>query len=257
MTNRIFGFISHLSKFLIISSNKKESRLKSINILQNSGIFNFLLIYGQNHKFKLTIPNKFKGHKNIEINIKNISNISLFPDNLKDINGHIIHVTIIRQMIIAEILNNGKLLNRFNFYLDILRQKMNATIKLHEIAKGWKNIPDLINKFNIEFIDTVRKNEMDLHLDDLITNDNISKIVTYDTTELCFLAHPPPPIPIYEQILIRPFDNKVWLVLLFSVFLVTLIWRFYGKIDRRVDSTSHFLLAVFGFFVGQSSKFKV
>lgn len=98
------------------------------------------MAYEKNNEINLIIPNKFKN--DVEIKLKNLQRSKvqksiieiLYPDKLKNLNGHSINTIYIANGL-TQNYDLGNITGRFPFFLDVMHEKMNATINLIELRK--------------------------------------------------------------------------------------------------------------------------
>lgn len=149
---------------------------------------------------------------------------------------------------------DGKFINKVSKFIEIIRDKLNASINMIEIVKNCLTQPEFDNRSRIEL------HEHNLILDFYASPDagmdNSGLIPFYGDTDHCFLVPLPPKIAIYEQILIRPMEREVWFFLGISIATSAFIWRLFKNFGAE-DSLWHFLFGMYAFFVGQSVEFRV
>lgn len=133
---------------------------------------------------------------------------------------------------------------------------MNATPNYFEIGHKYNyNTHESSYFVDNKPIEKFSTNQMDFSITFTIFFQHDRILSTLSSENFCFHVMHEPPIPLYEQILIRPFDNRVWVFLLASIVICVFIWWGF-KFLKDVDSPWQLLFATFGYFLGQSVKLR-
>lgn len=211
-----------------------------------------LVIFEENDEITAVIPNVYSEDIHMKFNDMqyNIANVDLFPEIPNNISLNIAFA-LEGEIIKTE---NGKIICKYTHFVDIIAQKLNASINYIHIAKDTKTQKEYAERLNGEI--ELRLNELDLSIIPghvLFFNGVVNM---YETRHFCLIAPLPPSIAIFDQILFRPFDEKVWKYLCISVAFSALIWRLFKNYGAN-SSVTGFLFGLFAFFVGQSAKFQV
>lgn len=168
---------------------------------------------------------------------------SLFPDkakNLKRLKLYAAYMNYIGAFDVGEDRPNCK----FNYFLDIIEEKLNATIIYHKIPAdetNWSNFHNTRDKW-------IRKLIKEEKLDFFLNHGNQKfNLETYNNVEFCFIAPWPKSYSITELILILPLDASCWTWLLITIAISTILWRL-------SEGHWNFLFGAFALFVGQETK---
>lgn len=227
--------ISHFSKFVVLTLQSDFQIIKEF--LFNHKILNIVLI----SENEVTIPNKFTGLNERKLN-----------DKLGNLNGWKMHVIFGRMGIDAQT-HESKYHSRFINFLDIVRDYMNATIKIIEVAKDWKTFEEFLNKTAMECKILRNSSKFDFTISEFIKfNDFTRKFITYDSQSVSFVLRTPPEIPKFAQLLFMPFEKKIWMCLGISIVFSILVWQFSND-----SSSLDFFFAIYGFFLVQSTDLKM
>lgn len=238
---------NHMSKIIFVANNKKILKV----IKEYRKVLNLIVVYLKNDEINVKIPNFILNetfHLILENKIQeNISNF-LFSDKLTNLHKYPLNI-VWTTVFDALQSDRKKLIDNNLFFVQILAEKMNATLNFIEIIKNQKPGE---NFFLAEEAELKEVDEFDLYLR---TQPRYGDIKLYHHEEYCFIVLLPPKYSIVEMILILPFDKSVWMWLGVVAGLSTIIWRFYGIFE---GSSSHwkFLFGIFAFFVGQSTEIK-
>ena len=218
--------ISHMSKFIIATSKKdQKNHNQLLFVLNHIHMINSVLIYEENHETHLKIANLFGNysHKVLKPNEENLNAI-FFPDKLKNVNGFKYKFLSIPAPPFATFIN-GKLYCEFCYFIKILEKHMKITPEIVELGA---NVTDFVNKGRafIKEAFYARSNlRIYLHIYNFLAFfDRIPKLMTYESSQDCFLVTEPPKIPMYEQIMIRPFDLSIWIFLTITMAFYMLVW---------------------------------
>lgn len=148
----------------------------------------------------------------------------------------------------------GRILNQYQYFVDIIEEKLNATIKYPKLGKNSSTLDEYVEESKNDFYEIYFSLWLGLNLAKEFPS-GYGEILTFEQQEQCFEVPLPKIIPIYEQILIRPFDSRCWIFLSVTIIISAFIWRLFKKFDA-VDSHWDFIFATFAFFLGQSKKIK-
>lgn len=241
-----------MSKFLVLTTQSNHTELlEGFKLLH---IYNVAILSST----KLTILNPFKGNSEIQRPSQNLSSI-LFPDKFSDISKHELKVPVTAQtpqVVAFAIFGIKKVMSKYTYFIDIVKNKMNAEIDYNVLDFEELTTVSYYNMRSQAFKELRNNLKVDLTINDAFQiYDNAPKFMTYEILDICAYCFFPPKIPIYDQILTMPFERQIWMVLAFSMFSCSVVWRLYRFIGAS-DSYGHFLFGAFGFFLGQSTNFK-
>ena len=237
--------VSHLAKFLIVSSEKDgaddiEYTFSNYRIR----FLNYAQIYEENrevilrsfHKTRnLKILRKFKNFHR-----ENLSKI-IFSDNSRDLYGQPLHVLYHE--------NNIKAFpNKWTFFLEIVAKKLNSSIIYTKVKPNYKTDRTFSESYRYILYEFMVNATVDFDL----TFFNY-QLESYSYIELCFVCPPPKTFFIYELILILPLDNSCWMALGLTILLTAIIWRIF----EGPKSHLRFLFGIYSLMVGQFSDFKI
>lgn len=221
---------------MILSSNKNgimETRKTFAKIL------NFVQIYPSNRKVivesfyrteNLTTVKAFESYQT-----GNLSKI-LFPDKAKNLNGFPLFAVYRKTFDIFHT-EEDKPYSLWTPYLQILTEKLNATIKYKKIPK------DSDEKFRN---DLLKNHQLDFYLNFIYYKFDLE---SYHFRDWCLLAGIPPKFSIHEKVLFKPLDKHCWIYLGTTLILCAIIWKI-------SEGHWNFLFGILAFFVGQSSNIK-
>lgn len=242
-----------MSKFLVITTQTNCSQL--LEGFSSLHIFNVAIVNNQ----KISILNPFFGHYELEeFPAKNLNSI-LFPDKLKNLNNRKLKIAITMQIpktFAYNLFDTKIVFSKYKKFLEIIKSSMNTDFDYQIIESLNENLEIYIRDIN-EVMTNLRTNlQVDLCISDFfVFNDQTPKLTTYEPAEICALLELPPAFAIYEQILILPFEKIIWISLLISVASCALIWKAYEKFGVN-DGCGKFIFGIFGYFLGQSTKFE-
>lgn len=213
---------------------------------------NFVIIYLDKKKINVKIPNWILNqtfHLIFENpHQKNLSDI-LFSDKLQNLHKYPLNIvwTTVFNILINK---NGEIVDKNLFFVQLLAEKLNATLNFIEIVKNHKPGDQIFLMESVDMRELFKYDLIDFYLRSVIQNGDLK---LYETEDYCFIVSLPPKYSIVEMILILPFDKSVWMWLGIVAGVSTIIWRFYGIFE---GSSSHwnFLFVIFAFFVGHSVK---
>lgn len=185
----------------------------------------------------------------------------LYPEKLNDLNGTFINTIFCREVFTnifqfkyPSLSPQLYFAGRFTFFLHIIEEQMNAIVKLITIAKtNDVRLNSSIWRKELQYLTYNKK--IDFSLVEVPNGFYEPKFYAYFKRQLCFVVDFPSAVPIYEQILFRPFDNKIWIFLGITILICGFVWRFYGSLGNY-SNTLNFMFAIFGFFVGQAVNIK-
>lgn len=240
--------MSHLSKFLIVSSNKNN--VEDIQRFFRLTL-NFAHIYQE--KQKIVVRNYYRTKNLTTIDTfessqqENLAAEILFPDKSRNLQKFPLYVLYDTLNTHQGFFLNGKLYNRYTYFVETLAEKMNATLVYEEMKfnrsedtdgfqERWQYLNEIISQ---KYIDIALFHAFG------ISNGNIEYYAT------CFLVPLPPKYSIYELILILPLDASCWMMLGITVAVSALVWRIFEGPQAQWD----FLFAVYAQFVGKFVKF--
>jgi hypothetical protein len=227
-----------------VRSNKKNAE----NIENTfAKVLNFAQIYEENQKVILRSFYMTKGLTILKVfensQHENISQI-LFPDKAKNLNGYPLFVAF--DTTVESFILNAKLHNKWNYFVKIVAEKLNAKIEyiLFKVGNASMEIFRLKQK---NFIKTgIIQNTLDFYLDSFPISLDLQ---SYYYIEQCFLVPLPPEYSIYQLILTMPLDKSCWMWLGITIAVSTLVWRIF-------EGHWGFLFGACAKFVGQFVKIK-
>lgn len=238
----------HLSKFLIVSSENKESH-KMLKRFEK--IANFAVIYEENRK---VIVKSLYGIKKLEIiktfkssHHKNLSKI-LYPEKMKNLEKFPLYVAYSVHGF-THVTLDGKLINIWTHFAEIVAEKLNATLTYVKIEVDKTSRGNLIVSEKKNFV----KLSQERRLDFFVNANFKSELECYHTIDQCFLVPIPPEYSIYELILVLPLDKSCWIFLGVTIGVLALFWRLFE------GSGAHWnlIFGSFALFVGKSIKIRV
>lgn len=231
-----------MSKFIIIPSKNDEKIHKNLlDVLNFYHMIHSVLIYEINHEVQFKTPT-LTAENSTQIFSKNLTNFNL-------------------KVVIAynppwNVFTGDSIICENCFFIDILKQFLK--IKIHPIELA-SNIEDAVEWTNVLKSDVFKmKSDMEiyLHIQRFVDiQDSAPRLMTYNMEGTCFSITVPPKIPIYEQILTRPFEKRIWILLAVAIGCCAIVWRFY-KGQGAVDSHWRFIFWSVASFLGQSVKLK-
>lgn len=237
--------VSHLSKFLLISSNGNEAEeIEKIF----SKFLNFVQIYVENRNVNARSFHRTQNSTTIfsfeRSKHKNLSKV-LFPDKAKNLNEFPLYVAFYDEAD-DSFLETIEPISVWTKYFHAVSENLNATLK-------YVRVPVIFSTQD-EFYETVRKGVTDLEnkgkLDFLYYYfGGKTELESYRYEEACYLVHLPPEYSITELILFLPLDNACWMWLGITVAFSTIIWRI-------SEGHWNFFFGAFAYFVGQSAEIR-
>lgn len=217
------------------------------------------MIEVQSNNTKILIPNKFTEDLKLNLNdiqTKNISSL-LFPDKIKNLNKYSLNVTFSDSDIFSTVSKNGEWVDFYSYFVDIIRQKLNASIKCVQLIKNFQNWTEFFGKYDEEMKPLVLSLQLDLSIISRIRHITPGQVVLmYETMDTCILAFLPPSISIHEQILFRPLEPQTWIYLGATFVVFICVWRMFKNFGAD-DSHWHFMFVVIGYFLGHSVGIKM
>lgn len=244
MYAKFFPVLSQMAKFIFVSSTheiaEKNPLFYEKTLLNHAHIFihNREVIAGVfNWHKKFVTYYSFDGHFNV-------SKI-LFPDKTKNLEGSPLHVAFVNKL--RSIWFNGKVYSKWTYFIEILAEKMNASLNFIEISNDQTsqknygsstagNLFKLYWKGNFDFfIESHRMHQL---------------FQGYAFSEQCYVAPLPPKRSILELILFLPLDKSCWMWLGITFAISAFIWR----CSEGPLSQWNFLFGMFALFVGKYSK---
>lgn len=252
MDNFTIPTLTHDLKSISITNSKKSAE-KIIKAFNDHRVAAYCVIYKENEEFNVEIMDKnIKRSCKYKINSNHTNYSQKFCSKSQIQN---LSLNIAFSVDDATFLTpDGKVLSKYSHYIDIIAQKMNASINYVEVAKNAKTLKEIWEATGREIKEMLKI--LDLFLESSYGGDHRGYIYTHHLLAYCYIAPLPPKIAIYDQILFRPMDKVVWIYCGVSIVLSALIWRIFKNFGAN-DSLWHFIFGVFAFFVGQSVKFKM
>jgi hypothetical protein len=233
--------INHLSKFLIVTSDKKFT--ESIHKAFEKAL-NFAQIYEENRK---VILRSFYRTKNLTIyetfkdaNSENLSLI-LFPDKTKNLNGFPQYIVFTKY---------GNIYGKWIAFFETAAQKLNLTLNNIEIVVKNRTQKNFHPRVLSELKNLIEEDRMDFFITNLFRH---VLLKTYSFFELCYLVPLPPKYSIYELVLILPLDYISWTCLGFTVAVSALAWRLFEGSGAHWN----FLFGSYAVFLNQFVKIRV
>lgn len=177
-------------------------------------ILNIVQIYEENGKvvaksFDMTsnLP-KFEIFKDSKR--ENLSLI-LFPDKTKNLQGKSINV--FTSQLVGS--NKNYLIDMWNFFIDIIVEKLNATMQLTDNVLT-SNSDESLDKY-------VAEKKLDLYLE---YQGPVFELRSHYRQDVCFVVPLPNSYSIAELILFLPLDQSCWMWLGITIAVSTFLWRF-------------------------------
>lgn len=233
--------VNHLSKHLIVSSNKAK-------ISESDSIFyllpNIVQIYRENNK---TIAKYFDISKNFttfltldNIQKENFTEI-LFPDKVKSLDGVELYAAYMDDQN-AVYIGEESPICMWYFYVEIVAEKLNTTVKYIKLRENDTDSKSYQADRANQMVELIANNKLDFYL-----NYHKAKydLESYYYENYCYMAPLPQPYSITELILFLPLDTSCWKYLGITLVASTVVWRL---------SENHwsFPFGAFSYFMGQA-----
>lgn len=250
-----------MSKFIVISSNIDATKHnETLNSFEYLHMMNCFVIFEDEKEIKVKISNIFTPDEILTLheNQENLTEL-LFPNEFKNLSNYNLTILTLIQPPLASYDENGKLVCQYCPFLDIIQERFKMNFTIHVLARGDRksNAYATLALYIVEIFTFRNYNNLYVNINRHYRfPGNIPKLRTFDPSDRCFMVTRPPKIPIYEQILIKPFDNSIWMLLAITTGCCALVWRIYKNFGA-VDSHWNFLFVSFGYFLGQSINLKM
>lgn len=235
--------VSHLAKFIFVSANKVAA--ESNSLFYTKTLLNHAHIFMDNRE--ITAGVMFWHRKFItfysfpDLNYENVSDI-LFPDKVSDLEGFPLYIVFTNKK--GSEVSNGNVYSRWSEFVVILSEKLNATLKVHEISNDQTSLENFSSNISKNLFKLYWKGEFDIFIE---SHRSHQLFQAYGFEEQCFIAPLPKKISIYEYILFLPLDKSCWMMLGLTIGVSALIWR----ISEGPRSHWNFLFGMFALFVGK------
>lgn len=254
-----------MSNFIIVTNRNEIKDLQEITLkFDYCKVLNLIIIFEKDKTINIVMPNKFKALRQFKINLADLvkkdqqesSSFSFFEDKTSKLNQHNLNIIYKNSHATSTFLQNGKVLSKYTYYLDILAQFMNASLNFIEIVKTFETIEDFNSKIQSEIKEKITRGKLDLSIIENVFLRRTSKLLSRQQQENCFMLEIPPKIAIYEQILILPLDRTCWILLGVVIFISAVVWWIFNLI-YKMSSHWSFLFGIYGLFLGQWSEIRV
>lgn len=186
-----------------------------------------------------TIISSFKNYR-----IKNISEL-LFPDKAQNLNRRSIYAAFYN--FADAFVFNGKVFNKWTYFLEILAEKLNGTLNYEEITFNKESVEKYRHSILLELERLLNVNKFDFFINNHFRKSTLN---SYSYEEFCFIVPFPPKYSIFELVLILPLDISCWMWLGISVAVSFILWSIAEGFKVRWD----FLFGIYAFFLGQNAK---
>lgn len=231
-----------MAKFIVIVPRKTSKNLirNFIREFMDFGFFDVACVhitesdYIQVYNIRSLSRSLFINHSPLNPNI-------IFPDKLKNMEGHPYKIALYSQIPRVMIMR-GKLITPLMHFMSMLENLQNATV---EYLFG--TYKDIYYRWNVRTMDLTFNTGIIMMTDE-------TEFMTYEENSYCAIVPLPPKIRLFDLIFIKPYDSFTWLFFIITIiasFVVLLIFRNRGAVD------SPFLLAfgIFVIFIGQCIDF--
>lgn len=239
---RNFPVVHHLSKFLIVSSNRSKLQ-KTKKFFRK--LLNVVQIYEKNQK---VIARSFDWSTQQVIRSEVPQNLSasLFRDKLKNLNLnerelYVAHMNSPFSHTYRDDDGDIQVNSKWMFYLEIITEKLNATIELNIVRRNEKSWDDMEDTKEDSMVKLIEQGMLDFFLH---FGDYKFDLESYNYVDWCFIAPLPKSYSIAELILILPLDPFCWMWLGITVAISALLWRI-------SEHHWNFLFGAFALFVGK------
>ncbi|CAG9811085.1 unnamed protein product [Chironomus riparius] len=234
---------NHKAKVMLIVKN-------NLNFNQRMQILKMLVMYGFLdsaiiHETKNGAV-KFEIFATMKRNIRTLTNPEqsdlVFPDKLRDMNGHMYTILAYNQ-VPRVIINNNKVSSTIVPFMHAVTKLQNSRHQLYiikdlrEFRKLWM---DRSFDFSLSY--------------GVFMDSSEPKLQTYEENGYCALVPLPPKTTFFQSIIIEPFDGLTWLFFFLTIACsVAVWWMFRGR--GAVDSPWLLGYGMFVMFIGQGVDF--
>jgi len=210
-------------------------------IFSHFGYLDFVIVSKSSQDIEISTVESVRGkllvHKN------NSDAKTIFPDKLKNLNGHKYNIALFHQppyLLIEDYKPRASLTHFLSSIADIQNASINYVIlKQFALIKNYWH-----------------KRQMDLTLNSAFFHPTSSypKLLTYDETAYCAFAPVNTKHELHEFVLFQPFDYITWMLLILTIVSCVAVWRLFrgrGAVD------SHLLIgvAITATFINQGVNF--
>ncbi|CAG9811583.1 unnamed protein product [Chironomus riparius] len=232
----------HMAKVICIvpSHLTLDEQMDILDSFFNFGFYNVVVVdITKTEKILYAIK---KSHDEIKLLTNPRIASTVFPDNLKNLDGYKYRIPIYHQPPKIQIYPNY---NRpaMEYFFCAIQSIQNAQYeiiwlpKMTDLEKFWQ------------------RRQMDLTFNTasyFVTSE--PKLFTYETKGYCAMVPIPPKVPLYYQIFIKPLDGLTWILFGVSIVSSVAVWRLYrGR--GAVDSHWQLAAGIFMIFIGQCADF--
>ena len=218
-----------------------KQRLEMLTSFMNYGFLDVAIVH-QTENGKIQFEALTSLNPKLRIGTDTFNPSLIFPDKLKDMDGHKLRIVLSFQLPRVKLVNR-----RISFplihYLNAVSKARNSNFKII-FLQDFKRMKELW-----------LKREMDLTLNNpLVINSSEPKLLTYEEDAHCILVPFPPRTSLFQLIFIEPFDDWTWLFLILSIITSVVVWWMFR--DRgAVDSPWLLAYGMFVMLIGQGVKF--